>query len=97
MAGEQTSLRRLGLQGFLRGAAGVFPVSVLVLWLHNNDLWPLDTDFDWSNVFALTIGIGSAHCLSSVITERRRRKQVLEGGEDEEPGPTEPAETGKAS
>ncbi|GGQ27364.1 hypothetical protein GCM10010140_66930 [Streptosporangium pseudovulgare] len=76
MRGEHTSLWRTGLRGFLAGAIGGFPVGALVLWLHENGLWPPSTISDWQDVNATALMLGWINCLSAIFTEYRRRNRL---------------------
>ncbi|MEU1881250.1 hypothetical protein ABZ470_28430 [Streptosporangium sp. NPDC020072] len=55
---------------------GGFLASLLALWFHNHDLWPLDTVFNWQSVIGYTVLLGWISGFGAVLTERRRRKAV---------------------
>ena len=96
MRDEHPPLWQVGLRGLVEGAVGGFLTSALVLWLHNNDLWPLDTDFDWLRVLAFTLILGWLQCLIAILTERNRRKTAVKDVESKESDSAEHAATRKA-
>ncbi|WP_326826292.1 hypothetical protein [Streptosporangium sp. NBC_01756] len=75
---EQDPLWRVGLHGLAQGAVGGFLVSLLALWLYNNDLWPLNTVLSWQSVIGYTALFGWIGGFGAVLTERKRRNAVLE-------------------
>ncbi|GAA3091497.1 hypothetical protein [Streptosporangium carneum] len=76
---EQAPLWRVGLRGFAQGAIGGFLASLLALWFYNNDLWPLDTVFNWQSVIGYTVLLGWISGFGAALTERRRRKTAVKG------------------
>ncbi|MEU9837392.1 hypothetical protein AB0D67_38155 [Streptosporangium sp. NPDC048047] len=95
MRDEQAPLWRVGLRGLGQGAAGAFLLSLLALWLYNNDLWPLSTVFDWQSVIGYTVFLGWINGLSEFLTERKRRKTATKEIGQAASGSTERGATGE--
>ncbi|MER5319375.1 hypothetical protein [Streptosporangium roseum] len=97
MQDEQAPLWRVGLRGLGQGAAGGFLVSLLALWLYNNDLWPLSTVFSWQSVIGYTMLLGWISGFGAVLTEYKRRKAATKEAGQTASSSTEHAATGETS